>query len=92
MVFENILEKDMETKEKKEDRFAVSGDLFADMEKRDISDIYRNHSEHGLKDDETIFLNWRVIRKETGRTMAVFGGGAGHDAAHVFKEYCENNY
>jgi hypothetical protein len=33
-----------------------------------------------------------VKAKDTGRTLTVFGGDAGHDAALAFMGYCEDNY
>jgi hypothetical protein len=73
-------------------RFEVIGDLSAPSEVKDVTHIYANYSENGVKEDEKIHLNWRVIDVVSGRTVAVFGGGAGYDAASVFKNYCEENY
>lgn len=74
------------------ERFEVLGDLRATEEQKDISIIFRNHSVKGLQFDEKIYISWRVVNKETGRTLCVFGGGAAFDAASVFKNYCEENY
>ena len=76
----------------KESRFEVLGDLGLDTEGKNVTNLYRDHSTHGIKDDERIVLNWRVISKRTGRTMAVMGGPSGFDAANVFCSYCEENY
>lgn len=73
-------------------QFEVIGDLAAPNDVKDVTSIFRKYAKNGVKDDEHIFLNWRVVSTETGRTMAVFGGGAGYDAACVFKDYCEANY
>ena len=73
------------------ERFSIIGDLTA-KEERDITNIYRRHSMYGVRGDEKISLNWRVVDNRTKRTICVFGGGAGYDAACVFKEYCEEYY
>jgi len=78
--------------DRSEPPFKVLGDLRIDANGKDVSDLYRNNSSHGLKSDETIHLSWRVISTKTGRTICVFGGSAAYDAANVFCEYCIDNY
>ena len=75
-----------------ESRYQIIGDLTAPTEMKDVTNLFRDYSETSVKDDERIILNWRVIYKKTGRTVAVFGGGAAYDAASVFQRYCEENY
>lgn len=75
-----------------EKRFEAVGDLAAPDEVKNVTDIYKVYAKLGIKEDEKIVLNWRVIAKDTGRTLAIFGGGAGYDAACVFADYCEGNY
>ena len=75
------------------ERYEIVGDLAAPKHLRNVTDIYRKFSKHGIGSDESdIYLNWRVINKETGITLAVMGGSAGLAAAEAFKKYCEENY
>ena len=64
-------------------KYEVRGDSTAPIWQRDVTKCY------DTVEDERIYLNWRVVDTSTGRTMAVFGGGAGYLAATVFKEYIE---
>jgi len=74
-------------------RFIIVGDLSAPLDKKDVTELFSKFSTVGVKADERIMLNWRVVdTSNDNRTVCVFGGGASYDAANVFAEYCNENY
>jgi hypothetical protein len=67
------------------DQYEIKGDS-SDRSHKDISHVYK------LQPDENLFVNWRIINKETGRTMVAFAGGMGLLAAQIVKEHLEKEY
>ena len=70
------------------EKYVAIGDLKADTKQRDVTEIYQLYSASGLRADETIYLNWRVINTENKRTVAIFGGPSGYQAARVYADFC----
>lgn len=44
-----------------------------------------------IQPDETLWTNWRVIHRESGRTMVAMAGGIGFLAAQIVAAYLNDN-